>query len=670
MKPSCRTRALQLERLEDRWVPAFSGTLANGILTLNGTPQADSLLIDQQGGTLIFNNNNGVVINGALTPNLDRSLVDLIVVNGNGGDDYVNLLPAVTVDAILSAGSSGNATLESGSGATPLTEQNIPGITGVLSKLGLANLPYFNPAGTNNILLGGGSGKDLLIAQGGNNYLSGGAGDDTLVGGYGNNTLLGGDGNDILHGNSGPGFTAFVVGGAGNDFLDAGAGNATLLGGTGNDTLHGGTGNDYLAGGAGNNMVIGGSAGNDTLYGGADPIYHGGDPLNPVTGLYPPDRGNDTLWGGGGNSVIYGSSGNDVITGGSANNTIYGGGGNDTIFANGVSNLIYDGTVDSKSQFVPGSGRCFLQGGTGSDTLYGGNGKDSLIGGNGTELLIAGAGKTSIWGGTGHDTLQGGTGSDYLDAGSSSTVFRDGGGHYTYHAAFNLKQPIIPNLVSLNDVVQGQAPTSAIAAALAAGVKSGVNFAGRISYQGGGWYNVRLVLNGQVFSMKTFFNGTWFPSDLQPLDPVTGQVQANFWPILFQRAYLQSFNINWTTPASTWNKSLGFTAAGTALARLYGGQIASVDVSLSSAGEIQKDLSTAINFGQKVVATTFPSAAQLPAGSPLALGTTYTILAIDAGGNVTLRNPTGRADEGNQADGVFVLSLADFQANFPTLKIA
>src|SRR5262249_55761263 len=153
--------------------------------------------------------------------------------------------------------------------------------------------------------------------------------------------------------------------------------------------------------------------------------------------------------------------------------------------------------------------------------------------------------------------------------------------------------------------------------------------------------------------MRTSFNGTWLSSDMQLIDPTTGQAQANFWPVLFQRAYLQSFNINWTKPADTWKQSLGFTSAGTALLRLYGDPVSSATLSSHTAGDIQQSISTALSAGQKVVATTFALAGQMPVGSPLALGTTYTILAIDGSGNVTLRNPSGIADTGPLPNGVF-----------------
>jgi Ca2+-binding RTX toxin-like protein len=619
-----------LEGLEERCTPAFTGFLGqSGVLDLEGTNQADLITINQVGSTLYLGT-SGTVVNGVLTKTLDTSQVTKIVANGYGGNDVITLLPTVTLPAVLNGGN-GNDILHGGSG--------------------------------NNTLIGG-NGNDLLIGRGGNDYLEGDAGNDTLWSGSGNDTLLGGAGNDIMHGEGG---NDYLDGGTGNDFIASGDGNCTILGGPGKDTLRAGAGNDYLAGGAGNDMVVGGS-GTDTLYGGSDPIYHGGDPLDPVLGSDTLAPGNDSLWAGSGGTLLYGGSGNDLIQGGPGNDTIYGGGGNDSIWTGDGVNVAYDGTVDSHSVFQPGTGSSYLHGGNGSDTLYGGNGKDYLVGGNGTELLVAGAGRSSLWGGTGHDTLQGGTGSDYLDGGTGDAVFLNGGGRYVYHKTFQLSKPVL-NPVSLSDVVQGDAPTSAIAASLAAGVESGVNIASRIVYQGNGWYNVRLVINGHSYWMKTFFNGTWLSSDMQPLDPSTGQVMANFWPLLYQRAYLQSFNINWTTPSDTWPLATGFESPGTALVRIYGGPLGGGNLSTYSDTQLETSLSDALSSGKEVVATTFASAGLLPPGSPLSLGTTYTILGIDGSGNVTLRNPTGVADLGGKADGVFTLSLADFRANFLELRV-
>ena len=98
-------------------------------------------------------------------------------------------------------------------------------------------------------------GNDVITAGDGDDFIDGGAGNDKLYGGKGNDTLVGGEGNDILYGEDG------------NDLLLGGAGNDSLYGGNGNDTLDGGAGDDYLEGGKGNDTyLISRDGGRDTIY--------------------------------------------------------------------------------------------------------------------------------------------------------------------------------------------------------------------------------------------------------------------------------------------------------------------------------------------------------------------------------------------------------------------
>ena len=95
--------------------------------------------------------------------------------------------------------------------------------------------------------------------------------------------------------------------------------------------------------------------------------------------------GDDTIVGGGGNSVLSGGAGNDRLTGGSGVNT--------------------------------------LNGGSGNDTLVAGNQGDTLSGGSGNDLLTGGLGKDTLSGGSGNDTLNGGAGDDVMSGGSGSDSF-------------------------------------------------------------------------------------------------------------------------------------------------------------------------------------------------------------------------------------------------------
>ena len=81
-------------------------------------------------------------------------------------------------------------------------------------------------------------------------------------------------------------------------------------------------------------------------------------------------RGNNTIWGLGGNDVINGGAGNDVIFGGDGDDVIDGGNGNDILFGG-----------DGDDRITDNSGKNILIGDAGEDTLGGGRGSNVLFGG-------------------------------------------------------------------------------------------------------------------------------------------------------------------------------------------------------------------------------------------------------------------------------------------------
>ena len=122
--------------------------------------------------------------------------------------------------------------------------------------------------------------------------------DYVIVGYAGNDVVIGGRGNDTLYGD------------LGNDWLHGGAGNDHLYGGAGIDTLHGGAGNDVLVGGNGGGRYFGGS-GNDFIKGGAgeDNVYC--------------ESGEDTVNVGAGNDNVYISGGDQSISAGLGQDWFY-----------------------------------------------------------------------------------------------------------------------------------------------------------------------------------------------------------------------------------------------------------------------------------------------------------------------------------------------------------
>ncbi|HEV7437634.1 MAG TPA: peroxidase family protein [Pseudorhizobium sp.] len=181
-------------------------------------------------------------------------------------------------------------------------------------------------AAVNDTLLGGGAG-DILAGEGGNDILRGEDGDDVMTGGDGADTMSGGAGNDELHGGSGADMlfgnngADMVYGDGGDDFIEAGAGDDKAWGGAGDD--------EVLATAADGSDQYWGDEGNDTLN------------YSVATGNLKIDLGNGFMGrgqvtGNGGTDMFYGfenfigGSGHDVITATSAANILDGGLGNDT----------------------------------------------------------------------------------------------------------------------------------------------------------------------------------------------------------------------------------------------------------------------------------------------------------------------------------------------------
>jgi Ca2+-binding RTX toxin-like protein len=220
---------------------------------------------------------------------------------------------------------------------------------------------------------------DLIIGTNAGNVITGTAWSDILRGEGGNDTLLGRAGDDLL------------VGGAGNDTLSGEAGQDTLQGDVGNDTLDGGLDADSMAGGAGNDTYIVDNFGDiviETLNAGNDIVQ---------TNLAHYDLTDNV------EELVYTGLDNFIGTGNGLANIIIGGRGNDALFGMG--------------------GNDQLQGGLGNDFLDGGDGADNLQGGNGNDVIIGGAGADTISGGTGDDVINGQAGNDTMDGGTGNDIF-------------------------------------------------------------------------------------------------------------------------------------------------------------------------------------------------------------------------------------------------------
>ena len=374
---------------------------------------------------------------------------------GGTGDDYY-VVDSTNDIVVESAGAGIDSVFASVSGYT------LSANTEVLQLIGTATLGTGNEIANTligNILansLAGRNGNDFLFGDRGNDTLRGDEGDDTLDGGLDNDSLAGGAGNDFYYVNS-TSDKIYEVAGEGIDSVSAsvsdytldgntevliltgtlkiGVGNNsanTLIGNTAKNSLDGGSEDDSLDGGAGADTLIG-AAGNDTLNGGS-----GGDSMIGGSGndFYILDSSidevNETLNGGGTDSVSASISGyaltSDVefliLTG-----TVGVGYGNtiaNTLIGNAAANTLLGMAGDDN-----------LFGGAGADYLSGGDDKDSIDGGIGNDTLDGGLGNDTLNGGLGNDSMSGGAGNDYYFVDSLTDVITDDTGTDSVSSSVN-----------------------------------------------------------------------------------------------------------------------------------------------------------------------------------------------------------------------------------------
>lgn len=273
----------RLEVLDDRRLPSAGITLADGVVTIEGTDDADVAIVTNDDRGTILNpyddriiislSQNGHVSHAAsfdlwrntprrLPPTLHEQLVTQVNFNGNFGDDYFRN------DTVLRTEADGDW-------------------------------------GDDHLI--GGSGNDILIGFDGDDFLEGRGGDDQLFAAYtqqdlhcaGNDTLDGGAGLDRLYGSFG---NDWLFGGDGDDILVDRAGANILSGDSGNDRLFGGIGDDIIYGGDGNDSLMG--------FQGADVLF-GGDGDDELRGGWDGDR--DRMWGGTGTDTFHGDLWCDTV---------------------------------------------------------------------------------------------------------------------------------------------------------------------------------------------------------------------------------------------------------------------------------------------------------------------------------------------------------------------
>jgi len=252
------------------------------------------------------------------------------------------------------------------------------------------------------------NGNDTFYGEGGNDTLNGGLNDDRLFGGSGNDILLGFPGNDLLDGGDGVDIVTFqnVL------FAYQGVGaNVSLL----------------IPGAQNTNFGMDTFVGVENVYGTSYADTLRGDNLaNQLWGL---GRGNDTLFGEGGNDVLIVSLESGVSAG---SQTVDGGSGTDTLWFSStgtVTGVVFSLEFQGLRQNIPNGSVLAtsienIDGSTGGDTLVGDTNINQLRGGSGADTIDGRAGADRIAGDAGADILIGGAGADQIFGGADSDLFR------------------------------------------------------------------------------------------------------------------------------------------------------------------------------------------------------------------------------------------------------
>lgn len=284
------------------------------------------------------------------------------------------------------------------------------------AQAGSGELRQANYRAFYDLLLGAGSGLDILTLNNGPNLLEGSRKDDFIYGGNGNDRFFLTRGYDTIAGELGRDTVDGCLHGEGRMLLDIDQGLLRFLNASGAvigetifsdiEVFRGTRQDDTMTGDAAGNTLLG-CDGDDTIAG-----LGGNDHLSG-------ENGDDTLEGGGGNDTLLGGGGRDVLIGGADQDSLIGGAGAD-ILQGGDGDDVLEG----------GDSADLLQGDAGDDSLTGGNGADTLEGGAGDDFLSGGLRDDALDGGDGVDSLYGGNGNDTLSPGATLAV---GGGQEVAH---------------------------------------------------------------------------------------------------------------------------------------------------------------------------------------------------------------------------------------------
>ena len=176
---------------------------------------------------------------------------------------------------------------------------------------------YLRYIGGEHVVLGGTSGRDVLIGDLGDEGIWGDAGNDFIEGGQGVDLIMGGADDDVIldEGDEGD----FIKGDAGNDVIASSNGLDVLMGGEGKDVVFtgkddtevfGGEGDDFIMGGDGVDFLLG-NEGDDWMEAGGGFDTTAGD--NSQLFFNSDILGHDVMFAGSEEHDFDGESGDDIM---------------------------------------------------------------------------------------------------------------------------------------------------------------------------------------------------------------------------------------------------------------------------------------------------------------------------------------------------------------------
>jgi Ca2+-binding RTX toxin-like protein len=548
-----------------------------GVLDRTGTDGNDTIALNYLSGSRSGKDLSALLLGldfpADKPPGKQYDQLKIIVLNGAGGNDTINLDERVDVSAQLNGGDGnddlfgarGNDYLNGGAGVDRLDGKggnNTASYAGATSSatVNLQTERADNDGfGTTDTLqninnLEGSERGDTLIGNGEKNFIDGGNGDDNIQGAAGDDALLGGAGADTMDGGSGTDTTTYLSspdsvfvnlsnqmllinlisdeeiqiplgansglgGDADGDRLFKienlqGSAYDDVLVGSGSGVIDGYEGNDLVVAGAGQETLMGGNGQDWLSYRQSNAgvnisLVTGGLPSSLVIFDNPPGSGG---YAAGDRLEFAKNAKNEVISGQSSFENLEGSTGSDRLEGDRQNNILKGlGSGDR------------LDGLEGDDTLEGDDGNDQLNGGDGNDLLEGGAGADILSGGGNSSRLQadftvgelgrrGGDTASYRDSQLSVFVDLSQGQGYSGNAAGDTLSEI-ENLIgsASGDILRGNAGNNDINPGLSNGSLDSVD---------GGSGRDRLTLDYSVDDTGTGISGGFTRSE-------TGQVSRN-----------------------------------------------------------------------------------------------------------------------------------------------